>query len=392
MMDIPNKVVTQKLKDIEQAYHSVTSALNTNLTQSTSTMKNYLSLFKLFDKNYLIPNRLQGVFDNSGGLEYKYSNAMLERQTTKANEEAMTAYQGYLTAEQNRTYAYANGTEEQRQIAEKAFKEAAYLFEEKLMASSVAQIENLVQAIKNVDDYFKDINSYTDTLITGLSNAKEYYELLYENDSEKAFAKKVEYNLQIIEQTQNKYDVLKRDIADLEFYLKRAVQSGEITEGDNTWRRLKQIIESNKNELTQLDIELLKLQRDMINMPNEELQDQIDEINKRYGVLNSMISNNIASSESMIQVMNRLNEVTMKTLGNIGQLFLHYGPIKDQNEMLNSQLGQQIEILNANYQEFAKIRTYYNRMKFMPKEMYSDEYREQIKEQYESMRDAFMEE
>ena len=90
--------------------------------------------------------------------------------------------------------------------------------------------------------------------------------------------------------------------------------------------------------------------------------------------------------------MNRLNEVTMKTLGNIGQLFLHYGPIKDQNEMLNSQLGQQIEILNANYQEFAKIRTYYNRMKFMPKEMYSDEYREQIKEQYESMRDAFMEE
>ena len=74
MADIPNKIVSAKLQDIEDAYSGVTAALNSNLAASTATINAYNRLAGRLGA----PNALGGILTGSG---YQATNALLERQT-----------------------------------------------------------------------------------------------------------------------------------------------------------------------------------------------------------------------------------------------------------------------------------------------------------------------
>lgn len=121
------------------------------------------------------------------------------------------------------------------------------------------------------------------------------------------------------------------------------------------------MIQNNKNELVQVDLETLKLSRDIANMPMEQAKKAAEELAQKHRVLNSAISDGVMTSESMIQVLNRLNKQIYASLGNIGQISFNFeSQIRNVGEALNKQLDDNIETLNEKYDALQKATAVYN--------------------------------
>ena len=354
---MPNTIVEQRLKDIERAYSHVTEAINKNVATSLSSIKSFREYLDAFGTDYKNLNPFNGM---NYSMEYQYQNALLEKQSRQANEELYDAYAAYEAAASNYN-SKQFGDRQEMLMAQEAFEQAKAVYEDKLMNAATTRVNNLVQAIKNADNYFKDLNSTVDAMISGLNTAKEYTALLYDKDSSTAFSEAIKYDLQLIDELAKKRANAERELKNLEKYVQDALNSGTIVEGDSAWRELQTMIQNNKNELAQVDLETLKLSRDIANMPMEQAKKAAEELAEKHRVLNSAISDGVMTSESMIQVLNRLNKQIYASLGNIGQISFNFeSQIRNVGEALNKQLGDNIDTLNQKYDALQKATAVYN--------------------------------
>ena len=333
MVNIPNKVVEEKLNDIATAYGAVTNAVSKDLASSLSLVNAY--------------NKLGGTaFAGMSGNEWQLQNALLEQDTNRAKAEAEAALQGYWDAQA--VYAQAlGGTAEEVKMAKDALNEATNKMNEKVAEAAAAEVNNFQKAMSNIDNYYKARNTYIDSLIENVKTINSYIQetsgYLYGSSTI------LENYNSILGRTREQYAYLAQDVAEMEAKLAQGVANGTILKGDTLWLQLTTTIQNTRNQMEQLRVTQAQLYKEMLDVPTKKVGEQIDLITRLHRGLNAAMSNGIMDSASMRTMMNQMNNELRSAFGEI----YGYGYTDDmrtfihQNGVIKDNLAMEESILKA---------------------------------------------
>lgn len=358
MINIPQRAVEERLKNIEKAYTRMYAGISHGANQSLSQMRAYNEYYirMMEEGNIFIKNRSK--YEH----EYQAQNELLQQQTIRAHEEEYAATQALVQARTNLDKAKLNPelyTDEEIKKLEDAVDSLEQIRAEKIAIAAEADINNWLESLNNVVNYYEKINGYIDSEIESLKIQKQINEEIYKNDTELVFQKNQSLNNQIIKKIIKERDNLYDVAATLEENLNREVMRDNIVEGDSKWLEMKKQIQDTQNRARQLDVSILELYRDMENLPDQTIENKLEDITEKFRILNAIIDNNILDSQSMIAVLNRLGEEMLATVGDMGQIFISENPIKGVNQFLNKSLEQENEVLSLYYTDMiAKNEAY----------------------------------
>lgn len=126
----------------------------------------------------------------------------------------------------------------------------------------------------------------------------------------------------------------------------KRLNSGELVKGTQEWFNAVNRIDELQNKEQQLMTDQFQTFDDMINLPADKLEENLNHIANAFSNLNSVLDNGISNSRAMSRTLNQINKLTRGAFGDIGQIDLD-----ENNETYvntNRLIAEQAKETNAN--------------------------------------------
>jgi hypothetical protein len=170
--------------------------------------------------------------------------------------------------------------------------------------------------MSNVETYYNNINGLVDAEITKLENRNA---LLEEGtDFIGNSAEMMQNYHDMMDKTAQKANNLRTAAEAMRQILANGIASGDIIVGDQKWTTLTTQIMNMKNAADQAEITVAQLYKRMLEIPEKELTQALNNIERRFRGLTAVISNSIDTLGERLNMAD-INKMLYERFGDIGQ-------------------------------------------------------------------------
>ena len=369
MLDLPNKVIEEKLDSIKEKYLELTTVLEKGLDSTRSYQRAYIDVMDKIDKALGMNSTVTPFFGDN--RTYIGQNKLLTQNLYKEMEELQLAAKTWADAKANYEYLTEerqkiqdkidvsggiNLADDAYEVAEETYKKAQEDMRNKTAEFVKLQIDNANAAIENIRSYYDTLLSREQSFRDSLQANQK---LMEEESYDKNFAALIKNFEGQLRSNVAQQNILKDLIAEEEAQIKYITEQEWWTETDEDYINAMNNLDSLRNQLLDLTSQTREYYATMLDIPNKVYEEKLDSIEKKYMELNAVISSSMDYTRSYqrtyYNIIAQLAEA-YNMPSDIAEMFTEEETYVGRNRMLTRDINRETQVLQAAIQAYAQAR------------------------------------